>query len=170
MDCRSVPADLDLRVHHQVLVVLCLSPMDMLGRLRWWVGLEQPPGRPTHCLLLWGLLDIQKVSQEKNTVHRPLAPRQLARQGTSHLSESFGPQVLLYSCRLGAVATLVHRICEVMCMQDVSVSVLGPSPSLSSLCIVDSGLNKHRAGSLELTPLLQGLPSITATKGHWPLS
>lgn len=82
MDCRSVPAGLVLRVHGQVLVVLCPSPMDMPGRVRWWVGLEQPPGGPTLCLLLWGLLDAQTVSQEKNSVQRPLAPRQLARQGT----------------------------------------------------------------------------------------
>lgn len=154
MDCRSVPAGLDLRVHRQVLVVLCLSSMDVPGRVRWWVGLEQPPGRPTHCLFLWGLLHTQKVSQEKNSVQRPLAPRQLARQGTLHLPESFGPQMFLHSCRLGAVANLVHRIYVDMCMLDVSVSALGPSPSFSSPSTVDSGLNKHRTGSLELVLLL----------------
>lgn len=129
LDYRSMPADLYLRAHHPVLVVLCLSPTDMPGRVGWWVGLQQPPGRPTHCLLLWGLLDTQKVSQEKNSVRRRLAPRQLTRQGALHLPESFGPQMFLHSCRLGAVANLVHRICVNMCMLDVSVSALVPSPS-----------------------------------------
>lgn len=157
MGCRSVPAGLVLRVHRQVLVVLCPSPMDMAGRVRWCIGLKQPPGWPTHCLLLGGLLDAQTVSQEKNSVQRPLAPRQLARQGTLHRPESFGPQVFLHSYHLGAAANLVHRVCVDMCMLDVSVSALGPFPCLSSPSIVDSGLNKHRAGSLEWALLLQGL-------------